>query len=78
MRITDRDQFLGRTYDKRIRSLDNTHGGAHRLFDRSVLQTFLDDDVRDHFGVGGGVEYSSGLLDACPELERIGQIAVVA
>ena len=78
VRIARGDQLLRRADDQRIRALYHIHRRRHRLFNRTVTQSFLHDRIGDNFGIGSGMEDRALFLIARPQRIRIGQIAVVA
>ena len=64
---------LGGAHDHQgVRTLEQLHGGQHRLLDGGALQPLLGDDVSDDLGIGGGVENRALLLQFIPQVEGVG------
>ena len=76
--VADRDQLGGGHNHQAVGALQLVHGGGHRLLDALVLEAVAGQQVADHLGVGGTMEDGAVVLQSVPQLDRIGQVAVVA
>ena len=76
--VTDGDQLGGGHDHQAVGALQLIHGGGHCLLDALVLEAVAGEQIADHLGVGGAVEDGAVVFQLVAQLDRVGQVAVVA
>src|SRR5699024_5994985 len=76
--VPHRDQLGGGHDDQAVGPFQLLHGGGHRLLDAFVPEAVAGQQVADDLGVGRAVEDGPVVFQRVAQLDRVGQVAVVA